>query len=124
MTNKYHVKHVKKGWGREVIFADSEQYAGKLLSFDKGGEMSMHCHGEKDECWYVLSGSFRVSTIDQETCEPVGMMLEQGDCWHNPPMFFHRLRALEAGSVIVEVSTRDSTEDNYRVMPGDSQKRT
>jgi hypothetical protein len=33
----------------------------------------------------------------------------------------HQLICVEEGTV-VEVSTPDSVEDNYRVMPGDSQK--
>jgi hypothetical protein len=33
----------------------------------------------------------------------------------------HRLTCLEQGTII-EVSTADSVEDNYRVLPGDSQK--
>ncbi len=44
-----------------------------------------------------------------------------GDTWHNPPLQPHQLEALEDGSSISEVSTADSIEDNYRVMPGDSQ---
>jgi hypothetical protein len=33
----------------------------------------------------------------------------------------HQLEALEDGSSITEVSTPDSVEDNYRIIPGDSQ---
>ena len=33
----------------------------------------------------------------------------------------HQLEALEVGSSITEVSTPDSIEDNYRIIPGDSQ---
>jgi hypothetical protein len=33
----------------------------------------------------------------------------------------HQLEAIEAGSSITEVSTPDSIEDNYRILPGDSQ---
>jgi len=34
----------------------------------------------------------------------------------------HQLICLESGTV-VEVSTPDSVEDNYRIIPGDSQKK-
>jgi len=47
--------------------------------------------------------------------------LNQGDVWHNPPLLPHQLICIEAGTII-EVSTSDSVEDNYRVVPGDSQK--
>jgi hypothetical protein len=41
--------------------------------------------------------------------------------WRNEPLEPHQLICLEEGTII-EVSTPDSVEDNYRVMPGDSQK--
>ena len=44
-----------------------------------------------------------------------------GDIWHNPPLHPHQLICTESGTV-VEVSTADSVEDNYRVLPGDSQR--
>ena len=34
----------------------------------------------------------------------------------------HQLEALVDNSSITEVSTADSVEDNYRIVPGDSQK--
>jgi len=39
---------------------------------------------------------------------------------HNDPLVPHRVTCLEAGTIL-EISTPDSVEDNYRVMPGDSQ---
>ena len=48
-------------------------------------------------------------------------MLSPGETWRNEPLEPHQLICLEAGTII-EVSTPDSVEDNYRVAPGDSQK--
>jgi quercetin dioxygenase-like cupin family protein len=48
--------------------------------------------------------------------------LNPGDVWHNPPLQPHQLEALEDNSSLTEVSTPDSVEDNYRIVPGDSQK--
>jgi hypothetical protein len=41
--------------------------------------------------------------------------------WHNPPLLPHQVICLEEG-MLIEVSTPDSVEDNYRVAKGDSQK--
>ena len=41
--------------------------------------------------------------------------------WRNKPLLPHQLEALEDNSSITEVSTADSVEDNYRLIPGDSQ---
>lgn len=112
---------VPKGWGSENIWATNDKYCGKLLKFNKGAKFSMHFHAEKDETWYVLSGRFLVITIDTKNAETSSQELEEGSVWHNPPLLPHQLICLEEG-VIIEVSTPDSVEDNYRVGKGDSQK--
>jgi len=113
--------HVDKGWGHEIIWASTDQYCCKFLNFESGRKMSMHFHMHKDEQWYVQSGMFQVEWIDTETGVTSTRKLVVGDTWHNHPMLPHRLLCLESGT-IVEVSTADSVEDNYRVAPGDSQK--
>jgi len=46
------VELVKKGWGKEIIFASTPEYCGKLLVFDKAGaKCSMHFHLDKHETW-------------------------------------------------------------------------
>lgn len=112
---------VPKGWGNEFIFATTDHYCGKLLNFDTGAEFSMHFHSCKDETWYVLRGRFQVRCIDTATASEYTRELNQGDTWHNPPLLPHQLHCLESGTII-EVSTPDSVEDNYRVRPGDSQR--
>lgn len=110
-----------KGWGSENIWATNDLYCGKLLHFNTGAKFSMHFHAVKDETWYILSGRFLVEYIDTATATVCDRYLEVGDTWHNPPLLPHRLICVESGTVI-EVSTSDSVEDNYRVLPGDSQR--
>ena len=112
---------VEKGWGYENIWATTDKYCGKLMKFNKNARFSMHFHSEKDESWYILSGKFEVEYIDTSNARVHTEILSEGNTWHNPPLLPHRLTCLEEG-VIIEVSTPDSVEDNYRVMPGDSQK--
>lgn len=112
---------VEKGWGHELIWATNDKYCGKLLKFNKGARFSMHFHAKKDESWYVLSGKFEVRsilTLDASICTEI---LEEGSVWRNEPLEPHQLICLEEG-IIIEVSTPDSVEDNYRVEKGDSQK--
>jgi mannose-6-phosphate isomerase-like protein (cupin superfamily) len=111
---------VEKGWGHEEIWATNDAYCGKLLHFAANRKFSMHFHATKDETWYVLSGKFLVTTIDTESAQKHTKELVAGDVHRNPPLLPHRLTCIEAGTII-EVSTPDSVEDNYRVEPGDSQ---
>jgi len=114
---------VKKEWGYELIWATNDKYCGKIMVFDKAGaKFSMHFHKEKDESWFVNNGRFKLLYIKTETAELVEVELKEGDTWRNPPLLPHQLIALEDGSSVTEVSTPDSIADNYRIMPGDSQK--
>lgn len=112
---------IEKGWGHELIWATNDKYCGKLLKFNKGSKFSMHFHATKDETWYVLDGLFEVRWIDTHNAGRNSKMLVAGDVWRNQPLTPHQLICLTEGSII-EVSTPDSVEDNYRVEAGDSQK--
>jgi mannose-6-phosphate isomerase-like protein (cupin superfamily) len=111
---------VEKGWGHEFIFASNDLYCGKILKFNKDARFSMHFHKDKDETWFVLTGAFEVRFINTKDATVSSTIIKSGDVWHNPPLFPHQVICLEEGS-LVEVSTPDSVEDNYRVAPGDSQ---
>lgn len=112
---------VDKGWGYEDIWCTNDKYCSKFMYFNQGAKFSMHFHKEKDETWAVVEGKFLLRWIDTKTANLIELTIEKGDVWHNPPMVPHQLECLEQGCIL-EVSTPDSIEDNYRVMPGDSQK--
>jgi mannose-6-phosphate isomerase-like protein (cupin superfamily) len=113
--------YVPKGWGHELIWATNDHYCGKMMHFNTGARFSMHFHREKEETWYIQSGKFLVKWINTANAEQREQELTAGETWHNPPCMPHQLICIEEGTV-VEVSTPDSVEDNYRVFPGDSQK--
>lgn len=112
---------VAKGWGSELIWATNDKYCGKLLKFNTDARFSMHFHAEKDETWYILSGVFEVVWVNTDDASVDSCRLIPGDVWNNKPMFPHQLICIEEGTII-EVSTPDSVEDNYRIKKGDSQK--
>lgn len=111
---------VYKGWGYENIWATNDHYCGKIMHFNEGAKFSMHFHHQKMETWFVLSGEFIVEYIDTIDASIHKHTLYEGETWHNNPLLPHRLICIKEGDII-EVSTPDSVEDNYRVLPGDSQ---
>jgi quercetin dioxygenase-like cupin family protein len=111
---------VDKGWGYENIWVTCKDYCGKFMHFKAGKRFSMHFHAQKKETWYVLSGQFEVTMIDTTDASRRTHSLQIGDVWTNEPLSPHQLKCIEDGTII-EVSTADSVEDNYRVEPGDSQ---
>lgn len=116
------MEFVEKRWGGEVIFADEAEYAGKLLRFDKeNAKFSMHYHMIKKETWYVLDGVFKLNLIDTKNASRRSFVMKPGDTWINLPGQPHQLECLSSHGTILEVSTHDDPEDNYRIEPGDSQ---
>jgi mannose-6-phosphate isomerase len=102
---KVEPRRVDKPWGWELIWAETDRYAGKLLFVRAGQSLSLQYHERKDESWYVESGRAELEL------GPVGGKLDTteigaGDCFHFVPDTVHRLRALE-DTLILEVSTPD-----------------
>lgn len=109
-----------KGWGKEVWLASNDRYCGKLLCFDQGARFSAHFHDVKDESFFCLSGRIRFIWNDLRDASQHERIIEKGQVVDIPRLCVHQVEALEE-SVIIEVSSKDSPEDSFRVRPGDSQ---
>lgn len=94
---------VPKPWGRELWFAHTDRYAGKLLYVTADQRLSIQYHEIKDETSYLLSG--RVVVGQGSTAEGLANReVLPGEAWRNEPRIVHTVEALE-DSVILEVST-------------------
>lgn len=94
---------VEKPWGREVIYAAAERFAGKLLEVRGGARLSLHVHARKHETFYVQRGAAILWAGDTpETLESV--RLGPGDTVDLPPGVVHRLEAV-VDCVLLEASS-------------------
>lgn len=96
-------RRVEKPWGWELVWAEADAYAGKLLFVRAGESLSLQYHEAKDEAWLVQEGRARLEL------GPVGDELETieitaGDAFRFRPRTVHRVTAIE-DTLIVEVST-------------------
>lgn len=105
-----------KPWGREIWFAQTEAFAGKILEIKKGHRFSLQYHEKKKETQYVHSGrvKFTHGTNENDLQETI---LEPGDKMDITPGMIHRAEALE-DCEIFEVSTPElddvvKVEDDY-----------
>jgi mannose-6-phosphate isomerase-like protein (cupin superfamily) len=105
-------RRVDKPWGWELIWAETDRYAGKLLFVRAGQALSLQYHERKDESWYVQSGraALELGTVGGELTE---QEIGPGDSFHFTPGTVHRVRGIE-DTLIVEVSTAD-LEDVVRL---------
>ena len=102
---------VDKPWGREVWYAHTDRYAGKILEVKKGHILSLQQHLVKHETMLLQSGRMRF-TLNDEVFD-----WAPGEVVSIPPGNVHRMEALE-DSVILEVSTPElddlvRLEDRY-----------
>ena len=105
MKSRYAVepRHVDKPWGWELVWAETDDYVGKLLFVRAGQALSLQYHEGKDESWLVREG--RAPLARGEVGGELEMIeITAGDALHYPPGTVHRVRALE-DTLILEVST-------------------
>lgn len=121
---QYETGKIDKGWGYELVFANSDRYSGKLLVFERAGaETSMMFHKTAQKSWFVSEGSFKLSYIEAATGRVFESTLEKGGIVHLTNLSPHRLEALEDNSIIFETGSGDPGEgDRVRLSPGDTQK--
>jgi mannose-6-phosphate isomerase len=96
-------RHVEKPWGHEVWWAQTPEYAAKILVVRAGHALSLQLHREKDESSYLFSGRLQLTSGATED-QLEERILEPGQSWRIEPDTIHSIEALE-DSVIFEVST-------------------
>ena len=95
---------IEKPWGRELIFAATEHYLGKVIEIKGGSRLSLQYHPRKDETLYVTRGTVEteLGEVDQPTRT---VTLRTGDCLRLRPETVHRFAAVGGDAQLIEVST-------------------
>jgi mannose-6-phosphate isomerase-like protein (cupin superfamily) len=112
----------EKGWGQELIWADTDLYCSKILVFKSiDSKTSMHFHKEKTKSWFIHEGEFKVQWIDTDDGILYEKTLKTGDVWSIPVLQPHQLISLQSNSSVFEVSNNNDKKDIFRIVGGDSQ---
>ena len=99
----YEPRRIDKPWGHELLWAQADDYVGKILFVKAGQSLSLQYHRVKDESWYVHDGLARLE-LGEAGEELVEDEIGPGDCFRYRPGTVHRITALE-DTTILEVST-------------------
>lgn len=103
LMNENEVREKLKPWGKEIWFAHTDKYAGKILFISKGHRYSLQYHEKKRETQYIYSGKVKLTYgPDQNNLRE--KILNKGDKFEVHPYTVHRLEAIE-DSEVFEVST-------------------
>jgi mannose-6-phosphate isomerase-like protein (cupin superfamily) len=101
---RFSPRRVEKPWGWELIWAEADQYVGKLLFVRAGEALSLQYHEVKDESWLVREGRARLEIGEVGAGDLETVDIEPDQAFHLRPHTVHRVTALE-DTLIVEVST-------------------
>jgi mannose-6-phosphate isomerase-like protein (cupin superfamily) len=97
-------RKVEKPWGHELIWAEAEQYVGKVLFVKAGESLSLQFHREKDESWLVHAGRAKVELGSAGSAVLTEEVVGPGAAFRFHAGTVHRVTALE-DTTILEVST-------------------
>jgi mannose-6-phosphate isomerase len=116
MQEDHKIQIKLKPWGKEIWFAHTGKYAGKILHVKKGHRYSLQYHEKKEETQYIYKGKVKFTYgTDKDNLQE--KILNPGDKIDVHPYTIHRLEALE-DSEIFEVSSPElddvvKIEDDY-----------
>jgi len=96
-------RHIDKPWGYELIWAETEDYVGKVLFVRAGHALSLQYHEQKDESWLVQHGRASLE-LGQVGGALTTVEIAAGDTFRYRPGTVHRVTAIE-DTTILEVST-------------------
>jgi mannose-6-phosphate isomerase-like protein (cupin superfamily) len=97
-------RKVEKPWGYELIWAETENYVGKVLFVKAGESLSLQFHRVKDESWLVQQGRAKVELGSAGDAVLRQEVVAAGAAFRFRPGTVHRITALE-DTTILEVST-------------------
>ncbi|MDI3299076.1 MAG: cupin domain-containing protein [Bacillota bacterium] len=98
---------VEKPWGREIWWAQTDRYVGKIIEVKAGGSLSLQYHERKMESMYFVEGSGTLLLGEREIPIRPGLHVTI------PPLTRHRVTAT-ADVRFFEVSTPE-VEDVVRL---------
>lgn len=99
-------REVIKPWGKEVIWAETKDYVGKLLYIAEGHKLSLQYHEQKEETILVVSGTLEILVGGKGRRGISTLRLSEGDTYHVTPGTVHRFAATCGTNVVLaEVST-------------------
>lgn len=97
-------RKVEKPWGHELIWAQTEQYVGKVLFVKAGESLSLQFHRVKDESWLVQDGRVRLELGSAGDAVLREEVVGAGATFRFRAGTVHRVTALEDAHIL-EVST-------------------
>ena len=105
------IKKIEKPWGYEILWTNSDKYAGKFLHINPESRLSLQYHKKKEETIYVMKGTLLLWEDDNDENFK---SLNPGSIYHVLPEKVHRFGAAKESVMLCEVSSPE-LEDVVRL---------
>jgi hypothetical protein len=106
---------LKTDYGYEVVWAQTDEYCGKILVFEKANnKLPLHFHKNKNKSWFVNTGKFKVQWIDTADGKSYVQELTEGNTFHILALTPVMLESLSENGAIAEVSN-GALDDFYKL---------
>ena len=108
-----------KEWGNVIKIVDNEDnnYSGRIININQNNQTSTHFHSNKHKTFYVLSGTLVLDIIEPDSAEVMSYEIDSEETFEIEQNVAHRLRAVDSGVTVIEISTYHHDSDVYRVQP-------
>ena len=108
-----------KEWGNVIKIVDNENnnYSGRIININQNKQTSTHFHSKKHKTFYVLNGTLVLDIVEPDTAEIMSYEIDSEETFEIEQNVAHRLRAVDSGVTVIEISTYHNDLDVYRVQP-------
>lgn len=107
---------VKTEYGLEITWAETAEYCGKILMFERaGGKTPLHFHKTRNKNWFVNAGQFKIQWVNTEDGKVYAQVLDEGSTFFVPALMPVMLESTKDNSVIAEVGSGAVNNDVYRL---------
>ncbi len=96
-------RRIEKPWGHEVLWAETDEYAGKILSVRAGEALSLHFHEERDKTLLLIRGQITLE-VGAGVSSLAQVPVREGEAFRIRPGVLHRVTA-QTDVEMMEVST-------------------
>jgi mannose-6-phosphate isomerase len=119
-------RRIEKPWGYELVWAETDEYVGKLLYVRAGESLSLQFHEEKDETLHLLDGEILLE-LGSGVHSLKEVALRAGQSVRIVPGLLHRMEAV-TDCTIIEASTPELDDvvrvrDRYGRAPAEGDRR-
>jgi hypothetical protein len=111
---------VKTEYGYEIIWTETDDYAGKLLVFETSFTTPINFFKNKNRSWFINNGNFRVRWIDTTDGKLYQQDCAEGSTFFAPALMPVSLQSLGSSGSISEVSNNPQDEAMYTLIPADN----